>query len=47
MTDDVCVRWRSKLTSLYRLSYGVMHRLPRVSPDEPIQYHQYVIPKGV
>lgn len=30
-----------------RLSYGVMHRLPRVSPDLPIQYKQFVIPPGV
>ncbi|KAF1962999.1 cytochrome P450 [Byssothecium circinans] len=30
-----------------RLSYGVMHRLPRVSPDVPIQYGQYTIPIGV
>ncbi|KAH7115075.1 cytochrome P450 [Dendryphion nanum] len=30
-----------------RLSYGVMHRLPRVSPDLPIQYGDYVIPIGV
>ncbi|DAA75510.1 TPA_exp: Uncharacterized protein A8136_1584 [Trichophyton benhamiae CBS 112371] len=30
-----------------RLSYGVMHRLPRISPDVPIQYKQYTIPPGV
>ncbi|UKZ75992.1 hypothetical protein TrVFT333_003688 [Trichoderma virens FT-333] len=30
-----------------RLSYGVMHRLPRVFPDQPIQYKDYVIPIGV
>lgn len=30
-----------------RLSYGVMHRLPRVSPDMPIHYQQYIIPPGV
>ncbi|KAL7793173.1 cytochrome P450 [Trichoderma ceciliae] len=30
-----------------RLSYGVMHRLPRVFPDQPIQYKDYVIPTGV
>ncbi|RFU72325.1 cytochrome p450 [Trichoderma arundinaceum] len=29
-----------------RLSYGVMHRLPRVFPDQPIQYKDYVIPIG-
>jgi hypothetical protein len=29
------------------LSYGVMHRLPRVSPDKPIRYREYVIPRGV
>ncbi|ESZ98217.1 putative cytochrome P450 [Sclerotinia borealis F-4128] len=29
-----------------RLSYGVMHRLPRVSPDLPIQYKQWTIPPG-
>ncbi|KAK4109141.1 cytochrome P450 [Canariomyces notabilis] len=30
-----------------RISYGVMHRLPRISPDLPIQYKQYTIPAGV
>ncbi|KAI1410009.1 cytochrome P450 [Hypoxylon sp. FL1857] len=30
-----------------RISYGVMHRLPRISPDVPIQYKQYTIPTGV
>ncbi|KAF2735645.1 cytochrome P450 [Polyplosphaeria fusca] len=30
-----------------RLSYGVMHRLPRVSPDLPIEYGEYTIPAGV
>ncbi|CAJ2504214.1 Uu.00g116080.m01.CDS01 [Anthostomella pinea] len=30
-----------------RISYGVMHRLPRISPDVPIQYKQYTIPPGV
>ncbi|KAI0812130.1 cytochrome P450 [Xylaria sp. FL0064] len=30
-----------------RLSYGVMHRLPRVSPDVPIQYKEYEIPISV
>ncbi|KAK4222262.1 cytochrome P450 [Podospora fimiseda] len=30
-----------------RLSYGVMHRLPRVSPDVSIQYKGYTIPPGV
>ncbi|KAF2203658.1 cytochrome P450 [Delitschia confertaspora ATCC 74209] len=30
-----------------RLSYGVMHRLPRISPDAAIQYKDYVIPPGV
>ncbi|QSZ30614.1 hypothetical protein DSL72_000171 [Monilinia vaccinii-corymbosi] len=29
-----------------RLSYGVMHRLPRVSPDLPIKYKQWTIPPG-
>ncbi|RAK82730.1 cytochrome P450 [Aspergillus fijiensis CBS 313.89] len=29
-----------------RLSYGVMHRLPRISPDLPIQYKDYTIPIG-
>ncbi|GKZ75835.1 hypothetical protein AnigIFM56816_003291 [Aspergillus niger] len=29
-----------------RLSYGVMHRLPRISPDIPIQYKNYTIPIG-
>ncbi|XDG03563.1 hypothetical protein ABKA04_003178 [Annulohypoxylon sp. FPYF3050] len=30
-----------------RISYGVMHRLPRISPDVPIQYKDYTIPTGV
>ncbi|KAF4631127.1 hypothetical protein G7Y89_g7013 [Cudoniella acicularis] len=30
-----------------RLSYGVMHRLPRVSPKQPIQFKQWSIPAGV
>ncbi|KAF2113824.1 cytochrome P450 [Lophiotrema nucula] len=30
-----------------RLSYGVMHRLPRVSPDTDIQYQNWTIPAGV
>ncbi|KAI1292699.1 cytochrome P450 [Xylaria venustula] len=30
-----------------RLSYGVMHRLPRVSPDVSIKYHAYEIPASV
>ncbi|KAL1598668.1 hypothetical protein SLS60_007808 [Paraconiothyrium brasiliense] len=30
-----------------RLSYGVMHRMPRVSPDQPIFYRDWVIPPGV
>lgn len=30
-----------------RLSYGVMHRLPRVFPDQPLQYKDWVIPIGV
>ncbi|KAI0548664.1 cytochrome P450 [Xylaria curta] len=30
-----------------RLSYGVMHRLPRVSPDVPIRYKEYEIPVSV
>lgn len=30
-----------------RHSYGVMHRLPRCSPDVPIQYKQWSIPVGV
>ncbi|KAF2008686.1 cytochrome P450 [Aaosphaeria arxii CBS 175.79] len=30
-----------------RLSYGVMHRLPRVSPDLPLQYKQWVIPPKI
>lgn len=37
----------SAYDTLHRLSYGVMHRLPRVSPDLPIQYKQFVIPAGV
>ncbi|KAL9577882.1 MAG: hypothetical protein Q9212_006085 [Teloschistes hypoglaucus] len=30
-----------------RRSYGIMHRLPRCSPDVPIQYKQWTIPKNV
>lgn len=30
-----------------RLSYGVMHRMPRVSPEQPIFYRKWVIPPGV
>ncbi|KAF4635062.1 hypothetical protein G7Y89_g3029 [Cudoniella acicularis] len=30
-----------------RLSYGTSHRLPRVSPDQAIQYKQWTIPAGV
>lgn len=30
-----------------RLSYGVMHRLPRISPDLGIQYGGFTIPPGV
>ncbi|KAI0013031.1 cytochrome P450 [Xylariaceae sp. FL0662B] len=30
-----------------RISFGVMHRLPRISPDVPIQYKQYTIPPGI
>ncbi|KAJ5808865.1 cytochrome P450 [Penicillium riverlandense] len=29
-----------------RLSYGVMRRLPRISPDDPIVYKQWMIPAG-
>ncbi|MCJ1348128.1 hypothetical protein MMC31_006359, partial [Peltigera leucophlebia] len=29
-----------------RLSYGIMHRLPRVSPDVALQYNQWTIPAG-
>ena len=30
----------------YRISYGVTHRLQRVSPDAALLYHDYVIPAG-
>ncbi|KAI0526193.1 cytochrome P450 family protein [Xylaria bambusicola] len=30
-----------------RLSYGVMHRLPRVSPHQALQFKEWVIPPGV
>jgi cytochrome P450 len=30
----------------YRISYGVTHRLQRVSPNAPLAYHDYVIPAG-
>ena len=32
---------------MQRLSYGVMHRLPRISPDVAIQYKRYTIPPGI
>lgn len=28
-------------------SYGTMHRRPRVSPNQPLRYKQWVIPAGV
>ncbi|KAL8929202.1 MAG: hypothetical protein Q9208_001285 [Pyrenodesmia sp. 3 TL-2023] len=30
-----------------RRSYGTMHRRPRVSPNQPLRYKQWVIPAGV
>jgi hypothetical protein len=30
-----------------RLSYGLMQRLPRCSPDVELQYKQWRIPRGV
>ncbi|KAI0399779.1 cytochrome P450 [Xylaria palmicola] len=30
-----------------RVDFGVMTRLPRISPDVPLQYRQYTIPAGV
>ncbi|KAF2965248.1 hypothetical protein GQX73_g8312 [Xylaria multiplex] len=30
-----------------RVDFGVMTRLPRISPDVPLQYKQYTIPAGV
>ncbi|KAF1959561.1 putative cytochrome P450 monooxygenase [Byssothecium circinans] len=30
-----------------RLSYGIMRRLPRISPKIPIQYHEWSIPAGL
>ncbi len=30
----------------YRLSYGLTHRLPRISPREPIYYKGWTIPPG-
>ncbi|KAI1177038.1 cytochrome P450 [Nemania sp. FL0916] len=30
-----------------RVDFGVMTRLPRISPDSPLQYKQYTIPAGV
>jgi cytochrome P450 len=29
-----------------RLSFGVSHRLQRISPDVPLQYHEWTIPRG-
>ena len=30
-----------------RLAHVVMHRLPRVSPDVPLKYKNWIIPRGV
>ncbi|KAI0892237.1 cytochrome P450 [Annulohypoxylon nitens] len=30
-----------------RITYGVMHRLPRISPDIPLLYRGYMVPAGV
>ncbi|PQE20317.1 Cytochrome P450 protein [Rutstroemia sp. NJR-2017a BBW] len=30
-----------------RLSHGLMHRLPRCSPDVALQYKQWTIPRGI
>lgn len=35
------------IVTFSRLSFGNMHRLPRVSPDSAIQYKEWVIPVGV
>ena len=35
------------LKETLRISYFVMHRLPRVSPDQAIRYKDWVIPPGV
>ena len=32
---------------MYSLSYGTMHRRPRVSPKQPLQFKQWVIPAGI
>lgn len=37
----------SRLTLCHRRSYGTMHRRPRVSPNQPLRYKQWVIPAGV
>lgn len=34
-------------TDMYSLSYGTMHRRPRVSPTQPLRFKQWVIPAGV
>lgn len=31
----------------HSVDFGVMTRLPRISPDEPLQYKHYTIPAGV
>ena len=33
--------------SFYSLSYGTLHRRPRVSPKLPLQFKEWVIPPGV
>ena len=30
-----------------RMAHVAMHRLPRVSPDEPLRYKKWIIPRGV
>lgn len=34
-------------TRRLRLSYGTVRRLPRVFPNDDIQYKEHVIPRGV
>lgn len=47
VTQTLFRRRPIELKNKTRLSYGVMHRLPRISPNVPIQYKQYTIPPGV
>jgi len=37
---------KSSHLTLYRLSYGISTRSPRIHPTETLTFHQYEIPAG-